>query len=468
MNAERNLPAAAILITGPIFKVKASNLLALLLLVSLFMPTLHPLPASLGPLDRSLEEFLDFALIGAWLVLLVLGRLRKVPIRPRYLLLALWLMPAAVAVSILLNTSRPGVPGTDDVYAILWTLRPIVIIQLVGYLCWVGGITEKSIHALIAKFHRVIGLALIITCTIAILQAFKLPLIFRFIEILYGKQIIYQGAAMQRSVQAIEVYNRATSIFPWANHFGMFVAVAMLLLIPAALRRRGLSRWIAFIPLVFGLAGLVLSGSRTALFTLALGVFLLLRHQRRLLPYLIIGVLALLALFSLTTQLIGQNPRVLEVVSYIQGEGPPPPTVTTRLRNYQSMLDELFRNWWNVPAGFTVTAYNRNHPQANRIPFDSEYLKNFMLFGLLGLTAFIGSLAGLAIFTSRVVRRYGQHSPNAQLAETLFAIIIPLGIASLTQDVWSLAKVIHLIFFMLGALNYINSLMPLPIPKPDA
>ena len=358
INRTNNIARAAD-ISMPQVRVKATSLLAGFFLLSLVIPTIYVLPSGFGALSRSLEEFWDFAVIGAWLFLSVCGYTKKVSIQPKYLRWSLWILPIAVFISIFFH-AFVGSPKLNDVYAILFALRPIAIIQITGLILWFGKVGERSLRRAIDLIFMIVGIGLVFVSLVAILQALRVTSIFMFVERFYGNEILFQGEMIQRSLQAIEYYNRTTSIFPWANHYGTYTAVSLLLLIHYFIYKTGLKRYLLAVPMLFGVVGLVLSGSRTSFLILFLGLLLtiLIRRQFRLLPLLAVGAVLVVIAFTYSTLILGSNPRVIEIVDYVRGVGPIPKTFTARFENYALWLSGFYYQGGNLLTGMTVGVYD--------------------------------------------------------------------------------------------------------------
>lgn len=455
----------------PQVRIRATTVLAGFFLLSLVIPTMSVLPAGFGALNRTLEEFWDFAVIGAWLFLFITGATQKVAIRPAYLRWSLWVLPIAVTISVFFRAFN-GYPTLNDVYAILFALRPIAIIQITGFLLWFGHVGERGIHRAIDLIFVIVGIVLAYVSLVAILQALRVSVIFQFVERFYGNEILFQGEMIQRSLQAIEYYNRTTSIFPWANHYGTYTAVSLLLLFHYFLYTRWMKRYLLAIPMLLGVVGLVLSGSRTAFIILFLGIFLtiLIRRQFRLLPLLAFGAVLVVIAFSYSSLILGSNPRVVEIVDYLRGEAPVPKTFTDRFNNYDLWLSGTYYDKGNPITGITTGVFDSIRETQEIKPFDNEYLKNFILFGGIGLIAFILLELGLITYTWRTHLRNNLRSPAGFLASTLFTIYVPLSIAAMVQDTWQLAKVIYLLFVPLGVLLYIikpisKATPPVPVER---
>jgi len=426
----------------------AIRLIGAVFLALLICPTIIVPPGS-GVLSRSLSEWLDFGLVGVWMLARILAG-RAMAIRPRWLEIALWLPAWAFVLSELVFGARGGDLDPSHLYAVLNVLRPIALVQLlVGICCW-GKIDREAY----ARAHRslllIAAIALIYTGSLALLQFFEVRPALNFL------QDFYQYASHGRyeiAVSAVEDYGRVTSIFHWANSLGIFVAAGLLLLIPQALTRE--TGVIGLGATLLGIMTLVLSGSRTAMVALGIGLVVILIIQRRfrVIALLLIGGLFFSAAANLIETRTGASSRLFGLFDWLFGNGPLPGSLDFRLTNLIWSLQQFVRLPEVFWTGTTVTDYRDIVPRS----FDSEFLKYLVWTGVFGLVAFVLFQLGVIASAWRSLLLAPKGDLRRDLAASLLATFIAMAVAASNQDVWGQYKLLQLVFVFLGFLVYGNS-----------
>ena len=428
-----------------------------MLLVALVCPTIQILSpiqillprSSSRALSRPLYELFDFGLVGMWLGLWVF-RPKLIAVRPRWLQATLFLYPAAFFVSTVAFAQRGGALELKHYYALINSLRPVALVALTVALARWGRLADAQIDSVNNRVVFIVAVSAFFVSGLTLLQTADSVPAQDFLHTFYT----YENIGWQdMASMAIENYGRATSIFRWANSLGMFLALTLLLLLPTlAWGRR--SRLIMLVPVLTCLVALVLSGSRSGLIALTVGIAIVFLAQRQARMLILVGivVLAVVAGMSLVEARTGNVSRFTELFDYVTERGPMPYNLAGRLTNTGYTLTQFSAHARSIWTGTTVTEYDSLIWRS----FDNEYLKHLVWNGILGLIAFVGFEVGIMAYVLRLLRRGRELTTSKLLTGSLAGMVVAMAITAYSQDVWSQPKVMHLVLILLGILVYVD------------
>ena len=243
---------------------RATWVLGGLLFIFLFTPTFKVLPIRSEALNRPLNDLLDLLLVGIWMVFAVLRWPRGI-IRPQWLALCLWLIPLSYMISIVMYGLIHLDIDIKQFYILLFSMRPLALTGLVILICQWGNLSLASCNRALQIIVWTLALSVVYVTILAFLQIRQVATAQQFIHDFYR----YDLANPEVVYFAVTQYGRASSIFHWPNSLSIYLVISVFLLVTYA-GKWGRRIWL-WLPMMIGIGGVVLAGSRAGLTMLVRG-----------------------------------------------------------------------------------------------------------------------------------------------------------------------------------------------------
>jgi hypothetical protein len=435
-------------------QARAGKGIVTMLLILLVLPTINMIPTrTIGGLNRPITVLVNFISVAIWLLIRI-SYGRFVSLRPKWFDAALLLLPATFILSDLVFAINGGSLGSNHIYEILNSLRPITFVQVSMFILRLGKVTLDKFGNLMQKLVNVISFVVIYIGLLAAFQMMGVTFVQNFLHFFYR----FEGENLhlvQIAYDAIQNYGRATSIFHWANSLGEFLSIALFILFVYFLDRPS-SRGRYLIAIAIGMFGIALSGSRSSLIALVIGilVILIVRRQFKLFIIALVGGLIILFAMEFVTHSTGNSSRYVEFFNYIFEKGPMPQTLQHRIGTMSSITSGFAKADISHWTGTTVVNWENIAP----LNFDSEYLKYLVWSGYFGLAAFILFQAGVIFYLWSAFRYFPRHTPGNILSLALLAACLSMSVTAFSQDSWSGERSLQLVFILLGVLVYMRNL----------
>lgn len=425
--------------------------LSVLLFVFLFTPTVQVLPINSEALNRPLHDLLDLLLVGVWIVLAILRWPRGI-IRPQWLALCLWLPPVSYALSIIMYVLMNLSIDIKQLYILIFSMRPLALTGIVIMLCRWGRLPLASSGRVLRSIVWIVAIHVTFVSILAFLQIREISTAQRFMYNFYR----YDLANPEIVYEAVVRYGRASSIFHWPNSLSVFLVISLFLLV-AYVGNSGRRFWL-WIPIVIGIGGVILAGSRGGFAILALGFALiaLARRQYMLLLFLCTGAVLWGVFITFVEMETGRVSRLYELIDWVRGVGPMPLTFQLRITNWIEAVS-YYATQSTALTGITIVGERVGRLVVDS--FDNEYLVYFVWNGIIGFLLFLLFQLGLIVYSVRLTLR--RRGPKAVSVLTLFFLLIAftLPMIAISQEVWSQQRLLHLIFVCLGVLIYYRNLL---------
>jgi hypothetical protein len=339
-----------------------------------------------------------------------------------------------------------------QIYILVFSLRPLALTGLVILICQWGKLSLTSCSRVLQIIIWTVALSVMYVSIVAFLQIRQISAAQQFIYDFYR----YDLAHPEIAYEAVILYGRASSIFQWPNSLSIFLVIsAFLLVIYAGNSARRIWLWI---PIMIGVGGVVLSGSRAGLAILVIGIAVIAfsRRQYGLLLLLAIGAVLLGGIISFVEVETDRVSRLHELFDWLSGVGPMPLTLQLRIDNWIDAVSY----YATQPTAFTgITIIGTRVGGLAVASFDSEYLLYFVWNGFIGLMSFLLFQFGLIVYSARLPRWQRDIKTVRTLSQFLLIGALILPIVAVSQEVWSQQRLLHLYFICLGLLVYSRNLI---------
>lgn len=306
--------------------------------------------------------------------------------------------------------------------------------------------------ALVPRMLRVLAWSVAVLSLLGFLQYYA-PGVF---TATLGPFYILELRTLQTSLQQAQEAGRMTSVFSWANAFGMFLALALTTLV---VNRRDVRRGALLAALGVGLPALLLTNSRAALVLLFLGLVATAVRERR--GRLLVGAAAVVMLLLLIVpaeRLLGGDnlARLSELVHFLT-TGAVPATFQTRLATLAWLPGRVISSSY-IYFGFPTQTYQSLIATAP----DNQYLGWLIKYGLVagGMVLWLV----LSILVPGLLARRARLGEQGRRLLYTFALLNALAlVGGISQDTLFIERWREF-YFALFALALAAPLMPALVP----
>ncbi len=437
--------------------IPAMMILAGMLFVFLFTPVIKVLPINSEAINRPLNDLLDLALVGIWLVLAFL-HWPKAIIQPRWLAVCLWLPPLSYMISIIMYGLTHFSIDVKQLYIFMFSLRPLALTGIVVLICRWGKFSPNLLNRILQIVVWLVALNTIYVSVLALLQIRQITAAQQFIYTFYK----YELANPEIVYEAVTRYGRASSIFHWPNSLGVFLVVNLFLMMNYL--GNSIKRIWLVIPIAIGVLGVILSGSRTGFLILSMGLAIMIFYRRQFLLLFLLGIGGLLfgLIIGFVEAQTEQSSRLYELIYWLTGAGPMPLTFRLRIENWVEAI-VYYINQPTVLTGITIIGERAGNLLFDS--FDNEYLVYFVWNGLIGLLCFLLFQFGLALYAFRLVLQSRRIKALSVLAMFLFTVALTMPLIAMSQEVWNQQRLLHLVFICLGLVVYNKNMANTKYPQ---
>lgn len=421
------------------------------LLFAIVGPVVSRMPVAV--LNRPFIDYISLVILLIWLIYRGLAPY-QFKMRSWWHELALWLLPLSYLISDIGFVLLGHKLVFKHYQALVFAIRPVVIVQFVIFICTVGRINNEWAQKMAYTMLKMLAIGTVIVGVVATTQYIRIPVFAPIQNLLYK----YENALLDMSSEAAAVYGRVSSIFRWFNTLGQFSFTVSTLLLPHIFSGR--ASLLNVSALVMGIAALIFSGSRTGLIGFVLGAVIILVFLRQIKP--ILYSLALVIVGATLVMSLGlvdpEQSRLFELLAFVNNEDEGPATFEGRQGRWDEFLVHYHKDYTRyITTGITPTTnVDELLVHNGRVgSFDSEYLRTYVWNGAIGLGLLITFQLIMLVKTwymvifkvpKGIIQSYG-----LSLA-TLFTV---MPILAYSQQVWTNIILIHMFYLFLGVFLYL-------------
>jgi len=330
--------------------------------------------------------------------------------------------PAAVVMASTLGKTFSGIPvGSDEINNVL----KMVSLGLLGLIGAALGRAdeERDGPSLAGQMCWLVVVGVLFTGTLGLLE-FSRPSLFRsLVGGLYEKELVIRLTNVELAEQA----GRIAAVFSWANAFGMFLLLALTVLV---LNWREVGRVALVASLGIGIPCLILTNSRIALLLFGfVSVYAAVVQRRWALVFLLgFGACGVLLLVPVESLVGSRNAvRLGELVEFVRS-GQLPANLEVRL-GVLTFLPRLIANSEYLAFGFPMSVY---HTTVAVSP-DNQYLGFFVKYGLMAVLLFVCQAWAIVLPAGRLRAQDLTPRRRVQL-HTLVLLNVAVALGGLSQD----------------------------------
>jgi hypothetical protein len=349
---------------------------------------------------------------------LATSRLRS---RGEFLVFFLW--PTVVVAFTLVGKILSGLPTGPDERNNIVKVASLSVLGLLGASLGVAQAQHDS-QRLLNWSVRLAGIGIVFTCVLGLIQFLRPGVYQALVHGLYEKQLIINIS----NVEQAELTGRISSIFTWANAFGMFILLGLIVVV---LNARRVPWWLLTTASVTGVICMVLTNSRVSLVLLGIAALYVAVLQRRWSLFFAGGLtgLALIVLLPAGSWLDPRNSERLQELVDFARYGRAPLNVQVRFAVLAYLPNMLVHSDY-LYFGFPEAIYRNTVA----LSADNQYLTFFLRYGVVG--GFLSLWQWFAtLWPALLLRRdLGAGKAERRLLHTLLLLNLVMAIGALSQD----------------------------------